>query len=386
MTDEAKQSGGRAAREPVKHGGHLVPGLFRRTTNDGRLVFEARLQVDGRRKRETLRAQTTTDAVRELRALRAKHEAGTRIVTSSDLSLRELRQEWEQWARSPGSNLRPRTVDLYAHLVDAHAFRVLGGETKAAAVTVTDLRRLIDKLAAERRAGSTVHNTVTALSCVLRFGVRRGVLDSNPTRLLERGDRPSAKRRKEPRYLDRSEIDRLLAKLGDEFRPVAAVCAFAGLRISEALALRWQDVDFDRRMLDVPGTKTAASAQPVPMTADLEAELRQHRRNFPGVGGTLVFRTATGKPQDRHNAARAVRAAGDAAQLNPPGLKKIAPHDLRHSCAGLLLAAGVPAPKVAAILRHADARITMHVYAGLVESQRAALRDDLELAMQSAKQ
>jgi hypothetical protein len=46
-----------------------------------------------------------------------------------------------------------------------------------------------------------------------------------------------------------------------------------------------------------------------------------------------------------------------------------------------LLAAGVAAPKVAAVLRHADTRTTLTVYAGLVESQRADLRDDLEAAL-----
>jgi integrase len=134
-------------------------------------------------------------------------------------------------------------------------------------------------------------------------------------------------------------------------------------------------------MLNVPGTKTAASRQPVPMTSDLIAELRAHRARRPGVGGVLVFRTQDGKPHTRRGAARGVALAGDAAKLNPPGAKKVAPHDLRHSCAGLLLGAGVPAPKVAAILRHADARVTLAVYAGLVESQRVELRDDLEAAL-----
>ena len=78
---------------------------------------------------------------------------------------------------------------------------------------------------------------------------------------------------------------------------------------------------------------------------------------------------------------RARRLAG----LNSPGVKKVSPHDLRHSCAGLLLAAGVPAPQVAAILHHADLRITLMVYAGLVESQRAELKDDLELALRGAR-
>ena len=95
----------------------------------------------------------------------------------------------------------------------------------------------------------------------------------------------------------------------------------------------------------------------------------------------LVFQTANGTPHDRHNVARAIRAAGTAAKLNPPGVKKVAPHDLRHSCAGLLLAAGVAPTKVSAILRHADSRITLAIYGGLVESQRAELRADLEAAL-----
>jgi integrase len=99
------------------------------------------------------------------------------------------------------------------------------------------------------------------------------------------------------------------------------------------------------------------------------------------VGETLVLRSADGRPRRRHAVANAVRVAGDRAKLNPRGVKPVAPHDLRQSCARLLFAAGVPAPKVAAILRHASPRITLTVYAGLVESQRVELRDDLEAAL-----
>ena len=227
---------------------------------------------------------------------------------------------------------------------------------------------MIDKLNAEGLSGSSVRGVVTAVSALLRFGVRRGVLDANPIRLLERGDRPSGKRRKEPRYLDRAEIDRLLAKLPDEFRPLAAVLAFAASRVSEATALRWQDVDFDAAMLHVPGTKTAASLQPVPMTGDLVAELRAHRRTADlareGPQDALVFQSVFGNRHFRTNVLAAICTAGDAAGLNEGKPKRVGCHDLRHSCAGLLFAAGVPAPKVAAVLRHSDVRTTLTVYAG----------------------
>ena len=97
---------------------------------------------------------------------------------------------------------------------------------------------MIDRLNAEALSSWYVHSILTAVSALYRFGVRRDLVAENPVRLLERGDRPGPRRRKEARYLDRSEIDRLLAKLSDGFRPVTAAMAFAGLRVSEALALR----------------------------------------------------------------------------------------------------------------------------------------------------
>ena len=330
-------TGGRPTRQQVRHGGRAVPGLYERVTATGGRVFEVCSKRNGKVVRRTLAAATATDAIREQRALLAKLDAGASLVSRSDLSLCELREQWEESARAPGSNYAASTVGLYADLLDRRALRLLGGDTKAAAVRPAQLRVMIDKLSREGLSGSSVHGTLAALSAMFEFAIRRDLVETNPVRLLGRADRPSTKRQKEPRYLDRPEIDRLLAELSDEWRSVAALCAFAGLRVSEALALRWHDVDFASGMLHVPGTKTAASKQPVPMTSSLVEELRAHRTRRPGVGGVLVFRTPDGKPHTRRGAARAVAVAGDAAKLNPPGAKKVAPHDLRHSCAGLLL-------------------------------------------------
>ena len=387
MTQEAKHaSGGRAPRRQVVYAGRKVPGLFERKTRDGRVVFELRKNTGGHGVRCTLTATTATDAIREQRSVLAKLDAGTRLVGRSDISLGELRDAWVEWARSPESPLAARTVELYSQRLDDYVLKVLGRETKAASLTATHLRTVIDRLRARSLAGSTVRGCVTATSALLRFGVRRGHLETNPVRLLERGDRPSAKRQKEPRYLDRSEIDRLLARLRPEPRAVAATLAFAGLRISEALALRWQDVDFEAEELHVPGTKTEASRATVPMIGLLVAELKRHRSLQSSLArlrsDALVFQTSNQRPLDRKDVLRSIYAAGDAAGLNPKGAKKVGCHDLRHSCAGLLLAAGVPAPRTAAVMRHANTRTLLIVYAGLVESQQSQLRDDLEIAFQ----
>jgi integrase len=245
---------------------------------------------------------------------------------------------------------------------------------------------MIERLSIEGLSGSTVRGVVTATSAMFRYGVQQGVIERNPCRDLERGDRPSGKRLTEPRYIDADQIGALLDRLGPEFRPIAATCAYAALRISEALALKWEHVDLVGGILNVPGTKTEASGANVPMIPLLVDELRAHCDRQAQVGfelirpGALVFQTASGKAQDRRNTLRALYAAGDVAGLNGVGREPVGLHDLRHSCAGLLLAAGTPMPKVAAILRHSNPRITADVYAGLVESQREGLREDLAAA------
>ena len=379
-----------STRRSVVHRGEVIPNLFERTTSTGRVVYELRRKVEGRSLRRALTATTTTDAIREARSLTATIDLGVRLVGRNDVSLVELRDLYAEWTRARES-IADSTRGLYLGCLDRHVLPALRPSTKVADVRPAHVRLMIEKLTAEKLSGSTVRGCVTALSALMRFAVHRELVDRNPCRELERGDRPSGKRRTEPRYLDATQIRELLAALGDEFRPIAACCAFAGVRVSEALALTWADVDLDTGMLHVPGTKTAASKDDVPMIPELVAELRAHRARVASQSlsrcakGSLVFTTSTGLPQHRKNVLRAVWRAGKTAGLNDDGLERVGVHDLRHSCAGLLLAAGVPMPKVAAVLRHSNPRITADVYAGLVETERAKLGDDLAAAFGSSR-
>jgi integrase len=178
------------------------------------------------------------------------------------------------------------------------------------------------------------------------------------------------------------ELDRLLAAMSDSFRPVAYACTYAGLRISEALGLRWGDLDLKEGTLTVSGqlgatgerlptTKTASSAATLPLLPVLRRELAEHRsrqgqRNLALVRpGALVFTTARGKPQSRRNALRALRKAGDSAGLNGDGLEPVGLHDLRHSFVAIAFDRELTPPEIAELARHANANVTLTVYAGL---------------------
>jgi integrase len=373
-------------RTPVVYRGERVPGLYVRRDSSGAERFELRRKLGGKAVRRTLDASTVTDAIVEARRVSVKVENTASLVGSPSTTLAELRDGFADWSASRASTIAPSTRALYLTRIDTHALRILGRSTRAADIGTTHLRTMIDTLRNERASGSSVRGVVTATSAMFRYAVRRGIVATNPVRLLERGDRPSGKRQTEPRYLDRKQIDLLLAELGDEYRPIAATLAFAGLRVSEALALRWRDVDLNAGVLQVRGTKTAGSVARVPIIDVLAAELRKHRSRLAGRGLQLTRPDGLVFTQDRRNVLRAVYRAGGDAGLNPEGVEKIGCHDLRHSCAGLLFAAGMSAPTVAAVLRHADTRTTLTTYAGLVETDRADLRRDLDVAFAGGEQ
>ena len=291
----------------------------------------------------------------------------------------------------------PRTVEHYEYVIGRYALPVIG-TTPAADVTVRDIRRVLDTMAARKLSPSTRTGTMTALSAAFRYGVKQGAVERNVVRDLDRDDRPGAARLSEPRYLTLDEVRRLLAAMGDTFRPVAATCAYAGLRASEALGLRWRDVDLEAGTLTVTGqlgtmgeripAKTAASAATVPMLPALALELRRHRRAQAGRSialvhrDMLVFTTATGKPQNHRNALRAVHAAGNTAKLNGDDRQLVGLHDLRHSFVALALASGLTLPEASALARHANPRITAMAYAGLDDDGRAKLGEKLAVAFQ----
>jgi integrase len=390
MTQEV--SHGAATREPVHSGTRRIRGLWRRTLADGSTVFEARLRIDKRDRLLVLEAITKTDAIRELDGLRADRNRGEQRHPSLALSLDELADEWLEHLearvgiRDERRRYSQRTVDLYRQRLRDHVLDRLG-RRRVDELTADDVRQLVERLTRQGLAPGTVTSCVNIMSGLLRFAIKRRVVAHNVVRDLDRDDRPGVKRQTEPRYLTADELERLLAQMSDTFRPVAAACAYAGLRVSEALGLRWRDVDIKAGTITVAGqlgdagarlttTKTDASAATVPMLPALKRELVEHRRRQAGLSlarvraDELVFTTARGGPQSRRNALRAVHVAGDAAGFNRDGLEPVGLHDLRHSMVAIAFELGLTAPEVATLARHANAKVTLTVYAGLTDGGR----------------
>jgi len=154
-------------------------------------------------------------------------------------------------------------------------------------------------------------------------------------------------------------------------RALLATLLFAGLRIGEALALRWRDVDLASGRLRVGEAKTAAGVREVDLLPALRDELTEHKAGIrdPRPDG-LVFATTEGTPQTATNVrrrvlAKAVEKADErlAKEGKSPLPERLTPHSLRRTFASLLFALGRTAPEVMDQLGHTDPKLTLRVYA-----------------------
>lgn len=123
--------------------------------------------------------------------------------------------------------------------------------------------------------------------------------------------------------------------------------AYSGLRIEESNTLLWEDLDHDRGMITVKGTKTEGSARVIPMIPafkELTLRMREHRETILGRAVLPMKRVF-----EAGEALLSLRKACEAV-----GGKKMTHHDLRHLFATTCIESGVDIPTVAAWLGHAD--------------------------------
>jgi integrase len=242
-----------------------------------------------------------------------------------------------------------------------------------------------------RRLGTTtINKTLVLLGSILAVAEERGLLDRNP--LTVNPQRRKAKReRRRPVYLDSAEHIHALLEAASELdnapdaltsgrRAMIATLALAGLRVGEACALNWRDVNLPAGWLYV-GSKTDAGMRDVRMLPALRDELLAHKATTAAGGpDDPVFVTATGARRRVDNARqrvmepvirRAERALAEQhAQPLPDGLTA---HKLRHTFASILAALNTPMPEVIAQLGHTDPAFTLRVYAHTMRRDEAEI-------------
>jgi integrase len=169
----------------------------------------------------------------------------------------------------------------------------------------------------------------------------------------------------------------LKAVRGDRLEALYVLAVTTGMRQGELLGLRWQDVDLERRRLQlVRQLKTRQSRRAVVLSELAVTALAEHherqaaereRQGADWEEHGLVFPNTVGGPLDPHN----LRQRSFFPLLDRAGLPRIRFHDLRHSCATLLLSEGVHPKIVSDLLGHSQIGITLDLYSHVTVTMQA---------------
>lgn len=363
---------------------------------DGR--YEARFTDAGRRRSvygATLReVQAKLSTAKDAAAVRAHAEAQAAAVgLRVDGAQTPLARFLETWLVHAAQRVRPRTLTRYREIVRLYIVPALGERTLArlSPDDVDDMLRGMQEKAESPASARTAAHTRAVLRNALRLAEKRSLVGRNVASLAD----PPKVVEREVRPLSPDGARQLLAAVrGDRLEALFTVALALGLRQSEALGLRWSDVDEDRRELHVDRTlqriageyvtqepKTTKSRRTVALPSPVIVSLREHRDRqafdrararggWEGEHwGSLVFCNEVGAPLSgtsvTHRFQRLLEAAG---------LPAMRYHDLRHGAASLMAVQGVPVRVAMEILGHSQISTTMNIYAHVApEHQREAV-------------
>lgn len=310
----------------------------------------------------------------------------------------------EAWRETRTGALAPKTRDRYEDVLRVHLLPEFG-RVPLSGLSREVLKRYFARLQREGRAAGTVRKVQTVLSSVLSEAVELGMLRTNPAIRMRLPSPP----RKDMAVLTADEVRELAENIDPRYRVLIYVAAYTGLRAGELWGLRRMDVDLLRGVLHVRQTvkRDTAAADADPRTVDrydrevgppkngrprtislpkhlrdmLAAHLTEPTKGHTGPDG-MVFHTPGGRAVRHTLFMRTVFRPVVAVAL--PEKDRLRFHDLRHTCATLLISAGAHAKLVQERLGHASITTTLNLYGHVLPSTEAALVDAMDALYNTA--
>jgi integrase len=383
-------------------------GAYSYKTREGlRWYWKAVIAKAGGTREPTVRRgfATKADALDAMREALGESKRGTFV----DPSRQMLAVHLDEWLA--GLRLEASTIASYRIIIRCHVKPYIG-DVPLASLTTARIDALYRQLEREGRrdtkgdlAGkglgpSTVRYVHTVLSAALAAAVNAGQLRANPA---AKAHPPTEKQVKaQQREMQPWTAGQLAAFLDwskdhSSYHVLWMVLAMTGMRRGEALGLRWRDVDLDASTIAVrrgarmirykgepgevhEGPTKGHKARVVDIDAATVAVLRGWRRERGGMAlqlardDALVFGNVEDGLRNPEHVSQTFKAAVARCRraLGDDALPAIRLHDLRHTCASVLLSSGVPVKVVSERLGHASPSITLSIYAHVMPGDQKA--------------
>ena len=382
--------------------GHGEGAIYQRA--DGRWCASVDLGIiQGKRRRKVIYGKSRKEVADKLKALHRDQVAGINIAPEQQT----VQQFLEQWLeQSIKLQRRPKTYHSYAQIVRLYLIPHLG-QRQLSKLTPEHVQAMQNALLASGGvdqcglAPRTVQYVRAVLRKALNQALKWGYVARNAAELV---DSPRVEKYKIA-PLSQAQAQRLLdAVQGHRLEALYRLTLSLGLREGEVLGLSWDDIDFDQQTLRITGAlqrrdgrfqrvepKTASSVRTLPLPVTLLRMLQAHRiaqheeralRGEAWKDHGLVFPSNVGTPISPRNLVRHFKTV-----LKRAGLPETTRfHDLRHSCATLLIAQGVHPRVVMEILGHSQISVTMNTYGHVLPETQREAADKIDALFPERKQ
>ena len=337
----------------------------------------------------------------ELAKIRAEFEIPEEVgELSSDMLFADYLAEWLEIARG---RLAIATYSSYKGLIE----NPIGPYFRKKKLTLRELEaRHLQMFYSEmlkRVKSNTVIHYHAIIHSALKYAVKTDMLIQN---VADKIDRPK-KNDFQPVFLSADEMQKMFEALrGTRMELPVLVAAFYGFRRGEVLGLKWDAIDFERGTISIKRTVTSTKEDGTYREVEQQtAKTKSSLRTLPLVGGFkdiflqvkeaqelnkkvcgncynyeydgFVFVDEMGERMKMHYLTSAFPKF-----LERHGLRRMRFHDLRHSCASLLLANGVPLKNIQEWLGHSDFTTTANIYAHLDYSSKLSSAQAMESGLQ----
>ena len=344
---------------------------------DGRIVGEYQ---DANGRRRYISGKTKAQVRAKMRTLLADRDIGI-VYDSKNLTVGGYLDRWLD--RVKGS-VRDRTWQRHEQVVRLHLKPTIG------AVKLGRLNALqVQSVYGQKLDGGLSPRSVEIIHVTLHKALKQAVRWTLIPRNVSEAVTPPRPTRREIKPLSQEQARALLeAARGDKLHAFYVLAVTTGMRNGELLALQWKDVSLEDRTLRVRRTvfngvvsppKTAAGNRTIRLSKLAVAALNEHHlRTAKQRISEWIFPSRAGTPLSVHN----VHNRSWKPLLKRAGLPaSTRMHDLRHTCATLLLSKGVPVKVVSEMLGHGDVAITLAVYQSVLpdmqENAARAIEDAL---------
>lgn len=278
------------------------------------------------------------------------------------------------WLVRKKPELSPTTFDRYNNMLE-HAIIPVFSDYLVKQVST----QLIEDFYHERHqnglSGTTIQHYHMLLKQLFAQACRRGIITQNPMELVRKPKRQPSN----ITHYSATEAKQLWDVVeGHRLEVVVKLALFYGFRRSEVLGLRWEDIDFDNETISIrnavvtavvsgkrvttskPSLKQEASRRTLPMDQTIKELLKQEHSDKKKHRSQYVCTDKNGKPITPDGVTHSFRKL-----LKKQGLRHIRFHDLRHTCASLLISERTPLIEVQHWLGHKTMLTTANLYAHL---------------------